>query len=108
MDIRIKGSKVLLTDNIKEYTKEKMDMLEKYLGDLKVTNCDVELENTPSDQKTGDIYRAEVNLFIAGGKVLRVEKSEESINKAIDKVKDHLALMIKKYKEKKQDIKRRQ
>ncbi|MFA7365061.1 MAG: ribosome-associated translation inhibitor RaiA [Patescibacteria group bacterium] len=107
MNIKIKGSRVILSDTVKDYVEKKMNMVEKYLGDLKVTNCDVELENIPSDQKNGDVYRVEVNLFVVG-KVLRVEKSETTINKAVDKVKDHLVLMIKKHKEKKQAKERRQ
>ena len=40
------------------------------------------------------------------GTLLRVEKSESDIFKAIDKVKDHLKVTIKKYKEKIMDKKR--
>jgi len=57
-------------------------------------------------QNSGQIYRAEVNLEVPG-KLLRVEKIEKELFKAIDKVKDHLEIIIKKYREKRIDKKRR-
>jgi len=106
MIIRIKGTKIELTPAIKNYVQEKMDMLEKYLGDIQVINCDVEVGMSVGGQQSGQIYRAEVNLFVPG-KLLRVEKTEKNIYKAVDKVKDHLEILIKKYKEKKIDKRRR-
>ena len=97
MDIRIKATKIELSDKIKDYFQEKMNMLEKYLGDTPVTHCDCEVEKV-AEQNTGKIYRAEVNLSVPGD-LLRVDKTEKDLFKAIDKVKDHLAEMIKKYKE---------
>ena len=100
MNIRIKATKIELTANIKDYVQGKMDMLEKYLGNIQVLNCDVEVGMSVGGQQSGQIYRAEVNLSVPG-KLLRVEKTEKNIYKAVDKVKDHLEILIKKYKEKK-------
>lgn len=97
MNIQVKATKIDLTPEIKEYIQKKIDMLEKYLGDLKVFNCDFEVEMTTNHNVKGKIYRAECNLNL-GGRLLRVEKTEEELYKAIDKVKDHLAEGIKKYK----------
>jgi putative sigma-54 modulation protein len=105
MKIRIKATKIELTPEIKDYIQEKMDMLEKYLGDVQILNCDVEVGMSVGGQNSGKIYRAEVNLEVPGD-LLRVEKTEKEIFKAIDKVKDHLEIIIKKYKEKKIDKKR--
>ena len=80
----------------------KMNIIEKCLGDIQVINCDVEIEKAVGGQNKGEIYRAEVNLEVPR-KLLRVEKTEDDLYKAIDKVKDHLELVIKKYKEKIQD-----
>jgi putative sigma-54 modulation protein len=84
-----------------------MDMLDKYLNQVKILNCDFEIEKAVGGQHKGDIFRAEVNLEVPG-EILRVEKTEPDMYKAIDKVKDHLAEMIKKYKEKKIDHRRGQ
>ena len=97
MNIQIKATKIDLTPDIKNYIQKKVDMLEKYLGNFQVFNCDFEVEMTTNHHVKGRIYRAECNLNL-GDKLLRVEKSEEELYKAIDKVKDHLAEAIKKYK----------
>ena len=106
MNINIKAKKITLTDEIKDYIQKKMDMLEKYLGDVPVIHCDFEVELSVGDQNSGKIYRAEANLDVPG-KLLRVDKTEEDLYKAIDKVKDHLEMVIKKYKGKKLSQKRR-
>lgn len=101
MEVRIKATDVELTDELKQHIQKKMDMLEKYLGDVQVLNCDVEVSVEPGPhQNKGKIYRAEVNLEVPGD-LLRVEKTEEYLHKAVDKVKDHLARSIKKYRGKK-------
>lgn len=99
MNIKIKSTRLELTDAIRDYFQTKMDMVEKYLGDIKAINCDVEIEKVVGGQHKGEIFRAEVNLEVPQ-KLLRVEKTEKDLYKAIDKVKDHLEVVIKKYKEK--------
>jgi ribosomal subunit interface protein len=106
MEIRIKTTKIDLDDRLRNYVEKKMNMLKKYSGDLNIINCDVELDYSLSKQNKGKVYRAEVNLDIPGT-ILRVEKTEKNLNKAIDKVKDHLVSMIKKHKGKKISKERR-
>ncbi|MFA6417015.1 MAG: ribosome-associated translation inhibitor RaiA [Patescibacteria group bacterium] len=106
MKIKIKATRLEMTDAIKQYIENKMDAVEKYLGTkVKVINCDFEVAKTVGGQHKGDIFRAEVNLEVPN-EILRVEKTESDLYKAIDKVKDHLELIIKKYKEKLIDKKR--
>lgn len=106
MNINIKSSHLELTPALKQYVTEKMEMLEKYLGTrVKVINCDFEIEKAVGGQNKGEIFRAEANLQVPN-EILRVEKTEADMYKAIDKVKDHLELVIKKYKEKLIDKKR--
>ncbi len=99
MNIRIKSTRLELTPAIRDYCQTKMDMIEKYLGDITATNCDVEISKTIGGQNKGDIFRAEVNLQVPR-KLIRVEKTEDDLYKAIDKVKAHLEIVIKKYKDK--------
>lgn len=87
-----------MTEAIASYFQNKMDMLDKYLGDVQVLNCDCEIEKIAGEQKSGKVFRAEVNLEVPGS-LLRVEKESSDMYKAIDKVKDHLVVVIKKYKE---------
>ena len=105
MNINIKATKIELTPAIKDYIQEKMDMLEKYLKNVEVIGVHFEVEMTTTHHHKGDIYRAEVNMRVPG-ELLRIEKTEADLYKAIDKVKDHLAEMIKKYKDKKLTKKR--
>lgn len=105
MKIRLKGTNLELTEAIKNYVQEKMDSTEKYLGGIPVINCDYEVEKMLPGQHKGEVFRAEVNLQVSR-ELLRVEKTSKDLYKAIDKVKDHLELVIKKYKEKLQDKKR--
>ncbi|MFH1744843.1 MAG: ribosome-associated translation inhibitor RaiA [bacterium] len=106
MQINIKATQIELTDSIRDYVQIKMDMLDKFLGSIDPLGCDVEVGMTTARHNKGEIFRAEVNLQLAG-KLLRVEKTEKELYKAIDKVKDHLARSIVRYKEKKIDMKRR-
>lgn len=105
MQLNIKATNLELTAELKDYAKKKMDMLNKYLGKLKVINAHIEVSKITNHHLKGEIYRAEVNLSL-GGDLLRVAKTEKDLFKAIDKVKDHLELVIKKYKDKKIGIKR--
>lgn len=100
MPLNIKATNLELTAELKDYARKKMDMLDKHLGKLKIINTRLEVSKTTNHHLKGEIYRAEVNLSL-GGDLLRVEKTEKDVFKAIDKVKDHLELAIKKYKDKK-------
>lgn len=101
MQIQIKSTKLEMTDAIRDYIQEKVDMLEKYIGQIPVLNCHFEVEKV-SHSHSGEIFRAEINLDL-NGELLRVEKTEEDMYKAIDKVKDHMEQMIIKFKEKKRE-----
>jgi len=80
-----------LTEPIKDYINEKIGGLEKYWD--KIIDADVEVGIITTNQQSGDIYRCEVNMRVPG-KILRVEKTEPDLYKAIDKVKDHLQNII--------------
>ena len=106
MNLNIKATNLELTDNLKNYVQKKMDMLDKYLGKLKIISAHFEISKITNHHLKGEIYSAEANLTI-GGDLLRVEKTEKDIYKAVDKVKDHLELIIKKYKDKKIERKKK-
>lgn len=99
MNLNIKATNFELTPEIKDYVQEKMDMLEKYLGDIQVVQADFEVALSTRHHSKGEIYSAECNLSVPN-ELIRVEKTEADLYKAIDKVKDHLKVSIGKYKEK--------
>ncbi|MFZ2310272.1 MAG: ribosome-associated translation inhibitor RaiA [Patescibacteria group bacterium] len=105
MKMNLKATKLEMTEAIATYAQEKIDMLDKFLGDIQVLNLDLELEKSIGSQNKGEIFRAEINLEIPG-ELLRVEKTEDDLYKAIDKVKDHMEEVIISYKEKLRDKQR--
>ena len=105
MKINLKATKLEMTDAIRGYVQERMDVLEKYLGKTKLINCDVEVERIVGGQNKGDVFRMEVNMQVPH-ELLRVERAENDLYKAIDKVRDHMEDVIVKYREKARDKKR--
>lgn len=99
MKLNIKTSNLELTPAIEDYIKTKMEAVTRFLGNLDIINFDFEVELTTKHHNKGEIFRAEANLEVAKD-LLRVEKTEADLYKAIDKVKDHLVELIKKHKEK--------
>ena len=99
MNIQIKAENIELDEKIKDYARERVQMLTKYLGDISIIDAKVKLAMTTNRHQKGDIYECEIALALPG-ETLRVSKTTSDIYKAIDKVKDHLMRSIKKYKEK--------
>lgn len=85
-----------LTEEIKNYVEEKIGCLEKFFADILEARVELELDR---HHKKGDVYRCEANLRLPK-KILRVEKSEPNLFKAIDKVKDHLRQEMLRVKDK--------
>ena len=101
---QIKATGLELTGAIREYVEKKTAVLERYYQHI--ISIAAEVDVTTRHHHKGQIYRAELNVRVPG-KLIRVEKTADDLYKAIDKVKDHMALMLKGYKEKKQDQARR-
>jgi len=106
MRLNIKATNLELTPNLRDYVQKKMDALEKYLGKFKVVSAHFEVSRTTKHHLKGEIYCAEANISL-GSDLLRVEKTEKDVYKAVDKVRDHLEQVIKKYKDKKIDRKKK-
>ncbi|PIT93544.1 ribosomal subunit interface protein [Candidatus Falkowbacteria bacterium CG10_big_fil_rev_8_21_14_0_10_43_11] len=98
MNIQIKSENLTLTPEIKAYAKEKVNALEKYLSDTQVIDCKVKLALVTNHHQKGDICECKLVLSLPK-ETLVVMKAEKDIFKAIDKVKDHMARSIEKYKE---------
>jgi ribosomal subunit interface protein len=101
MKIVIKGTKLKLDEQIKQYAQDKIITLVGKLTPQAVA-VRIELELTTHHHRHGEIFRAEVNLDLPQ-KVLRAESFGETILTAIDEVEDKLRQDIIKYKEKLRD-----
>lgn len=108
MKINLKAKNIELTPEIKDYAQKRLNYFDKFIKkvDPQSIICDVELEKVIGDQQKGDVFRAEINLEIAG-KFYRGEDRSENIFSAVDSVKDQVAREIKRTKEKKVDLMRR-
>ena len=105
MQIKITAKNTDLTDAIRGYVEKKFDALDKFFDGIIRADVIVGLESTHHNK--GDVFFAECKLEVPGNDLF-VKKEEPSLYKAIDKVKDHLAQQIVKYKEKLKDKERRQ
>lgn len=102
---KIKATNMELTQPIRDYVEEKLGYLDELLPDDSSVMADVEVGKTTNHHNKGDVMRCEVNLQVPG-ELLRVEKTEKDLYKAIDKVKDHLARQVKVWKGKREGRRR--
>ncbi len=105
MEIIFKTKEFVLTPSTEDYIYKKLENLEKFLSGFgeELTKIEVELGRTTSRHRTGDIFRAEINLSV-GSKLFRVESEQDDLFAAIDEVRDDLEQEIKKFKTKKETI----
>ena len=89
MNIRIRAKNFEITGAIRDYVIKKISTLEKFLerSDEEVI-CDVEIGRTTTHHKSGDIFRAEVNIKEPGGKQIYAAAEEVDLYTAIDVVRD--------------------
>jgi len=105
MQIIFKKKDFEITSGVQDYVQKKIETLEKFFksfGEEKIV-IEVELGRVTTKQKSGDIFRAEINLNL-GGKMFRAESEQADIFSAIDEMRDDLEQEIKKFKDKKETI----
>ncbi len=100
MRIILKTKNIVLIPQIGEYLEKKLETLKKFLKNFnqELILAEVELGKVNNRQRTGDIFRAEINLSVGGGKIFRVESEQTDLYSAIDEVRDDLEREIKKFK----------
>ncbi len=87
--INIKTTQYTSTPEVTDYLAKRLQTLEKYLPENETAlMCDVELEKL-SDQHNGPVYRAEINLQVAGT-LLRAEATAETMEDAIDQIRNEM------------------
>lgn len=100
MNLNIKTTNISLRPETKEYLEKKLMML----GNVIDFNQDsvfaqVELGKTTQHHRQGDIFRAEINLKIAGHS-FRAVSEKEDLYSAIDEMKDEIGREVKSGKQK--------
>ncbi len=103
MNIIIKTTNIKISPSINHYIEEKIGALNKFLKKYNpdLIEARVEVGKITRGQRHGEIFKAEVNLTFEG-QFIRVAKTAESVQTAVDLVKDELADEIKHLKDKEQ------
>ncbi|MES2014309.1 MAG: ribosome-associated translation inhibitor RaiA [Patescibacteria group bacterium] len=85
MHINFKASgSIVLTEELRDFVTSKVQKIEHLLDSSDTSSmADIELATTTRGQKTGDVYRAEINVQFAGGFV-RAEAIEETMHHAVE------------------------
>jgi ribosomal subunit interface protein len=106
MHIKIKGSgSVLLTDELKQFIDEKLKKIEKIIGGDSTALVEVEV-GTVTSHRTGEIFRAELNVSFAGT-MARAEATREMLHAAIDKAVSEARREVRKIRSKERTMTRR-
>ncbi len=108
MKISIRAKNIKLTPELKSYVNEKiLKTLESRLSQEKEPlEVSVELIRLTRHHRKGLIFRAEVQLILHGHQIISEEKGE-TIEQAIDRVKDELEREIESHKGKETTITRK-
>jgi len=92
MNIIIKGTNINLSPEMKNLIQEKISAVDKFYPKLIEAKVEIEFDE---HKKKGHNYRCEVNIPIPG-KLIRVEKTTPDFEKSVNKVKDHLKVVLAK------------
>lgn len=98
MDIRVKATDHELSFETKAYLDERLAGIEKLLaGDAPAARCEVELGRDAGRPRHGaNIYFAEMRVMVPGGPSVYARNNSESINGAIDDVKEEAERQLKR------------
>lgn len=96
MNIIIKGTNFDITLERRKFIEEKINAVEKFHPKISEIRVEIECDHL---RKKGDIYRMEVNVCIPG-KLIRVEKYTNDFAKSVNKVKNHLKVVLNKERKK--------
>lgn len=104
MNIIIKGSHIEISPAIEAYVTKKLSSLGKFL-DMNA-RVEADLGKTSNHHKSGDIFKAEININHRG-QFSRVVAEDSDLYAAIDKVQDEMFNVLASKKDKKQTLWRR-
>ncbi len=105
MNIIFKSKDLEITESIRVYVEKKLATLETFLKNFnqELVKAEVEVGRTTRHHRSGDVFRAEINLSI-NGKMFRAESEQDDLLAAIDEVRDDLEQEIRKFKTKRDTI----
>ena len=98
MNIRIKTTGYEMAPETQAYLNERLARIGKLLDrDATLARCEVEIGRDAGNQRHGaNLWFAELNIQIPGGRLIRATNRSESINAAIDDAKDEAERQIRR------------
>jgi ribosomal subunit interface protein len=107
MKINLKGTGMEITPEISDYLEKRLMGIEKFLpASDDAFTLRVELGKTSNHHHSGEIFRAEINIYV-GGKSFRAVSEKIDLNSAIDDVRDEISRELSSHKEKRISLVRR-
>ena len=107
MNIQIQASHIALTPDIEPYLLKRLAKADKFLENEKGTAAArVELSKTTAHHRTGDVFRAEINLELKGKSLFAFAEADD-MKKAIDLMQAEIIREIVSFKGKRQSLVRR-
>jgi putative sigma-54 modulation protein len=98
---QLKATNMELTDSLRDYVTKRIASLEKFAkGDC---NAYVEVGKSTNHHKSGDVFRAEINLTLEG-KTYRATSDKNDLYAAVDEAKDDLYETITSEKDRNQTL----
>lgn len=99
MQIKIKATNFGITPAIEDYIGKRVASLEKFARDKDGSAiCNVEVGKTTKHHRGGDVFRAEINMHVAGKNFYAVSEKDD-LYAAIDEVRDEIAYTLTSYKD---------
>jgi len=107
MKLNIKVTNLTLLPESADYLNKKIASLDKFINPNNDSILvEVEVAKTTEHHKSGEVFRAEINMQI-DGKSLYAFSEKESLHSAIDEMRDEILRELKSYKTKKRTLFRR-
>jgi putative sigma-54 modulation protein len=103
MRLQVKGKNLEISDSIRTYAEQKLQKLDKQLGDLVQVELELAVEKNPSIR---DNQVAEATVFTKGHS-LRVRAASTDMRASIDDLTTKLMREVKEYREKRRNEPRR-
>ena len=107
LNIKIKTTNFDKTPAIEDYVYKKMASLEKFLNKEGNVLCEVELGKTTGHHKSGEIFKAELNIVESKGRQFFIKADETDLYAAIDVMRDNAEEVIVSKKKKENSLFRR-
>ncbi len=108
MTKNVKATNIEITPAIGEYIEKRFAIFERFApgGNSTSMHAEIEVGKTTKHHKSGDYFKAEVNLKMAGKSFYAVSEKDD-LYAAIDEVKDEIVHQITSEKDKSKTLTRR-